>query len=324
MKSLLVGASLLFLSASGTAAAAAAVKDAIARARRFLAEQENGKGNFEHATNLGNLPQGRRGGVTALAVVALLNSGTPADDPLIRRCLKFLRTLPPNESYTVGLQTMAFCLAGDKQDRVLVQRNLDWIVKVHMRGGWPYNADLKNFGPDHSINFYILLGVDAAARAGFKVDKKMLKAVRDYYAANPSGQWSYRNTGRSHLTMTAAALCNLLTTHRILEGGKIRQGATVKAALGSLGKDFPADIRTARKEQGFHHPFYCLHVIKRAGVLTGQRSFGKRDWYRIGCEYLVATQNKNGSWEGRSTDLDRWPVVATSFALIFLAEPGKK
>ena len=308
------------------------VKDSITRAKLFLAEQENGKGNFEHAADLGNLPQGRRGGVTALAVVALLNAGVPADDPLLRRCLKFLRTLPPNESYTVGLQTMAFCLAGDKQDRVLVQRNLDWIVKVHMGGGWPYNADLKNFGPDHSINQYVLLGIHEARLAGFAIDKKLVQAMRNYYN-DGSGQWSYRNTGRSHLTMTTAGLCNLLitsedlATRRALDDrgvdlkcGKYVESPTVQAALRFLGRAFPNDVRKERDANSFHHPFYCLYGIERAGRLTGERFLGKHDWYRIGCEYLVETQTKNGSWEGRSTDLDRWPVVSTSFALLFLSK----
>ena len=45
-------------------------------------------------------------------------------DPLIQRCLKYLRTVAPKQTYTVGLQTMAFCLAGQKEDRQLVQKNL--------------------------------------------------------------------------------------------------------------------------------------------------------------------------------------------------------
>jgi len=329
MRRLLIVACLLFLSLARIAPAAAEdplpkkVKESIRRGVRFLREQEDGKGNFEHTGE--GIARARPGGMTALAVVALLNAGVPADDPLIHRCLRYLRKLPPRDSYTVGLQTMAFCLAGDKQDRVLVQRNLDWIVKQRMPGGWAYNLDpsMRKFGPDHSINQYILLGVDEAARAGFQVDQKMLKALRDHYAANRSGQWTYRESGRSRLTMTAAGLSNLLTTHRLIEG-KQRQGTTVKAALQFLGDSFPANIQTARKDGAFPHAFSCLHGIKRVGVLTGQRSLGKRDWYRIGCEYLVATQEKNGSWEGRANDLDRWPVVASSFALIFLPEPPKK
>src|SRR4051812_40189927 len=64
------------------------VKDSINNGIRYLRDLENGKGNFEHAWAMS---RARPGGVTALAVVALLQAGVPPDDPLIQRCLKYLR-----------------------------------------------------------------------------------------------------------------------------------------------------------------------------------------------------------------------------------------
>ncbi len=68
-------------------------------------------------------------------------------------------------------------------------------------------------------------------------------------------------------------------------------------------------------------PFYCLHDIAQVGRLTGRRFLGGRDWYRVGCEYLVKIQKADGSWEGAGVhkQLDHQPVVATSFALLFLS-----
>ena len=339
---------LAFLFVLGLAAPAAAaeplvqkVKDSIERAKRFLAEQENDKGNFEQGGGLHpELLKARTGGPTALAVVALLNAGVPADDPLMQRCLKYLRKLQPKDAYTYGLQTMAFCLAGYKQDRVLVQRNLDWIARVHMPGGWPYEAgdEMRRYGPDDSINQYVLLGLHEARLAGFAIDKRLVSAMRRHYNSNSSGQWTYRRTARSRLTMTTAGLCNLLITSedvgakRRLEKdgvdpqcGKYDEDPVVQAALGYLGGAFPNDVQASRDRRQFPNGFYCLYGIERAGRLTGQRFLfdsnrGGKDWYRIGCEYLVATQLQNGSWEGRLDDLDRWPVVATSFALLFLSK----
>jgi hypothetical protein len=347
MRSSLLAVLLLFLPLDRVTPAEdplpAKVKESIKRGIRYLREQENGKGNFEQAGGLHpQLLQARPGGPTALAVVALLNAGVPPDDPLMQRCLKYLRKLQPRDFYTIGLQTMAFCLAGYKQDRELIQRNLKWIVDQRMdkegaAKGWPYTAGAaeRSFGPDHSINFFVLLGVNEAARAGFQLDKKMLRAMRDYYAANRSGQWTYRNTGRSKLSMTADGLSNLLITNRLLPddagGGGVarlmaalRRGRVVLAALNYLGAAFPADVQKERQKARFQHPFYCLHSIKQLGRLTGQGRLGNKDWYRTGCEYLVATQLSSGSWEGRDTDLDRWPIVSTSLALIFLSEPAKK
>src|SRR3954471_22944733 len=77
------------------------VKTAINNGIRYLRDIENGKGDFEHTTLLKGV---RPGGVTGLAVVALLQCGVPADDPLIQRCLKYLRTVKPAQTYTIGLQ----------------------------------------------------------------------------------------------------------------------------------------------------------------------------------------------------------------------------
>ena len=62
---------------------------------------------------------------------------------------------------------------------------------------------------------------------------------------------------------------------------------------------------------------YFLYGLERAGRLAGIRFFGRHDWYRLGAEELVRTQNRlSGFWRG----VTEQPVVATSFALLFLAK----
>ena len=307
------------------------VKEAIAAGIRHLRELENGKGNFEHASML--IARARPGGLTALATIALINAGVPESDPLIQRCLKFLRTLKPRDSYSVGLQTMAFCLAGEKQDRALVQRNLAWIKEQRMAGGWPYDAGMRKYGPDHSINQYVLLGLHEARLAGFTIDPELVKPLRDYYLGSgraSRGQWSYRDNPIPSMTMTTAGLCNLIITSQDLAGmrpldnkgvdehcGEYAEDVPVRQALNFLGVKYPNDIQRAPY---FPHPFYCLYGIERAGRLTGQRFLEDKDWYRIGCEYLVRTQQKTGSWAIGDENLDRFPPVPTCFALLFLSK----
>jgi len=308
------------------------VKTAIDNGVRYLRELENERGNFEHTWVYATT---RKGGVTALAVVALLNSGVPPDDPLIQRCLKYLRTLEPTQSYTVGLQTMAFCLAGQKQDRQLILRNLKWIAQTQGSGGWGYvPSDAQQSTPDHSINQYVLLGVHEARVSSFEMDREMRRKLQDmynHYNGHTSGTWGYRGRPAS-LTMTTAGLCNLLITgqdlaqKRKLEAdgrdpdcGKYDDSTTVRNALAAISDNFPNDISKA--EPNFPHPFYCLYGIERAGRLTGQRFFGEKDWYRIGCEYLVSIQQENGSWSGKGArNLDHWPPIATSLSLLFLSK----
>ena len=64
--------------------------------------------------------------------------------------------------------------------------------------------------------------------------------------------------------------------------------------------------------------YYCLYGIERWPAYR-HRVLGQHDWYRIGCEYLVGSQQTDGSWQAPrgALDLDRWPLVATSFSLLF-------
>src|SRR5207248_2851265 len=90
-----------------------------------------------------------------------------------------------------------------------------------------------------------------------------------------------------------------------------------------------AELRNDNIVDRFGSPFYCLYGIERAGRLSGQRFLGGHDWYEIGCRYLVNTQRRDADAEkggsfwtvpaGRGTH-DFWPVVATSFALLFLSK----
>jgi hypothetical protein len=288
-------------------------KNAIDRGIRFLRDIEDGKGNFEHTWRIA---RARAGGVTALAVVALLKAGVPANDPLIQRCLKYLRTKPPEQTYTVGLQTMAFCLAGEKEDRQLVQRNLKWLAETRVDGGWGYDAS-RVAPPDHSINFYAILALAEAHRAGFKIDREMLEKLHDEYMQNKKGEWRYRNSPRPSITMTSQGLCNLLITAGLLGPKKsMEQEDITRLALKFLSDHFPADIE--KEGAAFPHPFYCLHGIRQLGERSGVKLLGKHDWDQVGSKFLLETQKANGSWSG-TTGLDIWPPVATSFALLFLA-----
>src|SRR6266508_3213137 len=79
------------------------VRDAIDRGVQYLRDVERGNGHWETDGTVA-----RPGGFSSLAMLALLHSGVKPDDPLIERGLKYLRTVPPKDTYVVGLQTMVF------------------------------------------------------------------------------------------------------------------------------------------------------------------------------------------------------------------------
>ena len=46
-------------------------------------------------------------------MLALLTAGVPADDPVVRRGLPYIRGLKPKNTYVVGLQTMVLAEVGE-------------------------------------------------------------------------------------------------------------------------------------------------------------------------------------------------------------------
>jgi hypothetical protein len=136
------------------------------------------------------------------------------------------------------------------------------------------------------------------------------------------------------MTMTTAGLSNLLITGADLEVGKQKlrddgvaelcgiyeENKAVADALRWVGNNFPAKLTVERARAAFQHPYYGLYGIERVGRLTGNRFIGGHDWYRLGCEFFVDTQKADGRWDGEGRQFDHWPVVATSFSLLFLSK----
>jgi hypothetical protein len=329
---------LLVLGAAGSARAAKEeplvnkVRDAIDRGVQYLRDIEKGNGHWEVD---GMNSQGRRGGWTSLALLALLNAGVKPDDPIIDRGLKFLRTIPPESTYVVGLQTMVFAAAGRNEDRERIQRNADWLIEAAFdrRGGfagWSYGKK-NGFGGngDNSNTQYALLGLHEAHLAGAKIDRKYWKAIRDYYVQTqrPDGGWGYAphfNNG-STLTMTTAGLCGLLIASAELNSSReVMQPTGAALHCGRYEEDKPAQdaLRWIGGRFNVRYPqaiYYNLYGLERAGRLTGLRYLGFHDWYREGCEFLVGQQTPDGFWLPNGGH-DAFRVVATSFALLFLSK----
>jgi hypothetical protein len=119
------------------------VKKSIDDGVGWLKRQQNGNGGWGGA--------GHPGGHTSLALLALLESGVPPDDPVIQRGLAYLRSLPLDQTYDVGLQTMVFAKVGDPADLPRIQKHVDWLVAARGDDGWTYGKlGLGNKNGDNS------------------------------------------------------------------------------------------------------------------------------------------------------------------------------
>lgn len=313
--------------ARGDESLAERVHKSIQDGKGYLLDQQRPNGSWEILLGDVSFP----GGATSLALLALLTTGESPRSEAIQNGLRYLRTIEPRHTYAIALQTMAFAQAGEGQDRERIQRNVKWLIEAEQDTGWSYT---KAGATDNSNTHYAIMGLAAADKAGVEVDAKTLTKIYRRYLKSQldNGGWPYKTTWpRATLSMTAASLHGLLLTERDRGGENLRADGSAercgiredrkaeKKALQVIGANLPAAIPRDKNREGLGMScFYCLHALESVGLLSGRRYFGERDWYEIGSRWLIATQGADGSWRNTST-VDRSPIVATSFALLFLA-----
>jgi hypothetical protein len=302
------------------------VRRAIARGVKFLKAQQKG-GDWEHRS-----VQGKPGGVTALALLALLQAGVPPEDEAIQDGLKYLRKLDFDSTYVVSLQTMVFALAKQEGDHERVGKGVDWLIKARKfdkQGnllGWGYKSHL-NETPDNSNTQYALLGLHEGYLAGVPIKAEVWESIRNFYMRSQlkSGGWNYKQgAGDATMTMSCAGLCGLLISSMDLRAtnkectpeqcGDYQEDGHITRALDWISARLPAENRLSDQQ----HLYYFLYGLERTGRLSGQRFIGGHDWYREGSRFLIASQRDDGSWKGAGEP--GVPVVATSFSLLFLSK----
>jgi hypothetical protein len=315
------------------------VRAAIRNGVEFLKAHQGKDGSWEHLA----LSTGRyKGGLTALAMLALLESGVPPDDPTVADGLRYLRALQSEDTYVVALQTMVLAHARPEQDQNQIKANVDWLrqtIKRDANGrfrGWGYPRGIE--GADNSNTQYAVLALREASQAGIGIDDGLWKEIQDYYIRTQldNGGWAYRNEGfradADRLTMTAAGVCGLLITgmqlYRNQEKIDPRTGAIQDCGRFEVNDPLARGLRRLADRFTVDYPtfrYYNLYGLERAGRLSGQRFFvgsagQAHDWYRAGAEFLLRTQVlPEGCWRG-DNPLDGHPIIATSFALLFLAK----
>ncbi len=268
------------------------------------------------------------GGATCLASLALLAAGDSPTSAHLTDALDVITDLPNRHVYVVSLKILALAEPDAGEYRAAIHAAARWLMDAQLASGlWSY-TEQKKAPFDHSNSQFALLGLHAAASAGIPVPREVWKAAETRVLATqqPDGGWSYRATGESYGSMTAANVANLLIlgtpASQTLERG-FREGAapgcgryaTNRAMLNGLkwlGHRFEPDANPGRENNYVH---YWLYAVERCGILSGRQHLGKHDWYREGCAALLRTQRADGSWGDG--------VVDTSFAVLFLAK-GRK
>ncbi len=317
------------------------VEDAIRNGVRYLLQQQQADGSWPDADHRAHT------GTTSLVTLALLTAGEKVGSQPIDRALDFLSQFTANDlgrTYSVALQTMVFATANPERYRLQIARNVEWLERAQIRpgdhnndwpGAWTYDMDKAQAG-DNSNSQYALLGLNAAAEVGIPVKPEVWVRARQYWemAQRGDGSWGYMPHAADSPTasMTCAGISSLVISglkrfegqEVLLPNGDVRNcgkggiNIDLQRAMDWMGRNFRVSENWGK---GQLWKYYYLYGLERAGRLTGQRFFGEHDWYREGAEYLVHEQDKlTGYWVNPRNATEQEPIVATSFALLFLAK----
>ena len=281
-----------------------------------------------------------QGGVTALCTLALINAGVSPSHEKIQQALKFLRTIEPEKTYVVALQTMVFSVAQPRRDLPLIQRNVDWLERTQLTqgelaGSWSYPHGGRLLSSDNSNSQFAVLALHEAERVGAKVDATTWQLAANYWkeAQRPDGSWGYQRGQKGSGSMTCAGIgAMVICSGKVapesakIEAGVIRccqpadENDALERALTWLGRNFSVHRNPGSQRTAAHWHYYYLYGLERVGRLTARRFIGKHDWYREGAELLIARQDKfSHHWES-SGFAEKEPHIATALALLFLSK----
>jgi hypothetical protein len=334
LAAVLLGGSLV----AGTPARAAeplpadAIQRAIDKAGGWLVKQQRPDGSW-----LAMRSADRSVGATGLVLLALANAGLSPEDPAMRRGLDWLRSQQPDDTYAVSLQTLALAMLAPEADRAILARNVAWLEEAQVRqgkaaGAWSYGRKDGGTSGDNSNSQFALLALHEAARAGVPVRDETWQRAQQYWVscANADGSWGYTvgNLGGSG-SMTCAGIASVWIAAEHVGAVAARAGGDGVACCGGGSSPKPLERGLAWLGKRFsvvENPgtggqtwlFYYLYGLERVGRFTARRFIGDADWYLEGARMFVGVQNAFTGEFGGTRIED--PVVATSFALLFLAK----
>lgn len=288
-------------------------------------------------------------GETALAGLALLASGSPADSPAVQSAARMVRgqAAGDTDTYDVSLAIMFLDRLGAAQDEPLIKTLLGNLQGGQCGdGSWTYAVPVAGhgYGPprgsgDNSNTQFAALATWIGRRHGRENDASILALDKHFRATfmPAQGGWGY-GFGEPTPSMTCAGLVGLATKQGVEQQrrdriettkggdpsrdqpGRQRQTAAddpvARLALAALG----GVMNQADKIPGapVNGDLYFLWSLERVGMIYGVETIGGVNWYDWGKRRLLKMQGPDGQWHGKG----KWEyhgAVATSFAILFLS-----
>jgi hypothetical protein len=258
------------------------------------------------------------GGLTAVATYALLDAGESPQSPKLLKAIQFLKGLETKDVYVLGVRAQVWTfLPKNEMTLALIARDTGKIAQsmetsgvaagmFHYAKGYPH-VWVRPY--DHSISQYGVLGLWAGAQNGIEVPDAVWNLMNKAWRAqqSASGGWPYipgapnYGEGEDTISMTCAGVASLLIISDYVN-------ASVSAAHDDPNIDKGLQWLADNFKQHFENPaqygrdgmvrYYSLYGIERIGVAGGYKYFGNINWFSYGSDFLLHTQNPNGSWGG--------------------------
>ncbi|MCB9852706.1 MAG: terpene cyclase/mutase family protein [Phycisphaerales bacterium] len=301
---------------------------AIKKGLAYLATRQSKDGSFQESGDLGSYPTS----MTALAGLALIASGsTPTQGeyaPQLRKSLTYaiesakrngLICRDGSESsrsmYGHGF-TMLFLaqVMGMEEDperlariRSVLRKGVELTERSQSRlGGWLYTPDMD--GDEGSVTVTQVQALRAARNAGVAVPKKVIDRAMGYLekSVQPDGGIAYRvGMSGSRPPITAAAVACWFNA------GEYENPLARKAL-----RYCKTNIGVGQNQGGvWGHFFYAHLYLSQVMYLSGEKDWD--EYFPKMRDYLLSTQNEDGSWNGDSVG----QVYGTSIALLILQLP---
>jgi hypothetical protein len=268
------------------------------------------------------------GGFSALSTYALLAAGESPQDKRVAAGIAFLKKADVIGIYSLGLRAQVWHLlaVSEKDKRDLekyvtadTERILNGVnTQGDNRGLWDYGNG-KGDRVDHSVSQYGILGLWALQEAGAKIDIRYWRIFDEVWRKDqfPDGGWAYNSTPthkddqpNPSPSMTAAGIATLFIT----------QDNTFSDIGEHRGNIFNANIENGlswiTNHFGDVQNTYTWYGIERIGVASGTKYFGTTDWFQVGADSLVSSQQPDGHWSTNSPGTD---LTNTCFAVLFLS-----
>jgi len=268
-------------------------------------------------------------GATALAALTMLAAGGhPATDDQLKKALDWLGGREVNNTYVRAICANVWEYAlrkvpYDQRIRELLKTDYEWLMAaIGDREGWRYTMQSRDW--DNSCTQYGVLGIWAAARAGFEPGDKFWQTLSKHFRScqNADGGWSYTQGG-STPNMATAGLASMFLVFDMYHGKNFYSADNPRTFTEGEAAEVLDSIERGMnwlgKAPGNKNDGYYLYGIERTGVAGGRKYIGEEDWFKRGAAAVLQNQQANGT-----IPMGQWggAVCNTSFCTLFLVYGG--